>query len=143
VTDRRPPGGPGEQFRDRLFGGLGERSDSDQRLVGSVVAIAVILLLVPRGQTGPALWLVVGLVFGGALIETARIARSGVPLRLAIVSAARLFAGPAVFVGAAALLASLAPAILDERIPRPVVVAGLLALTAIAWITIWRLFRIR
>jgi hypothetical protein len=143
VTDRRPPGGPGEQFRDRLLGGLGERSDGDQRLVGSVLAVAIILLLVPRGQTGPALWFVVALVFGGALIEAARIARSGVPLRLAIVSAARLFAGPAVFVGGAVLITSLAPAILDERIPRPVVVAGLLALTLVAWVTIWRLLRIR
>jgi hypothetical protein len=146
VTDRRPPPGPaspGEQFRDRIVGGLATRSEGEPQLVGAVVVIAVILLLIPRGQGGPDLWLVVALVFGGALIETVRIMRSGEPPRSAIVSAGRLLAGPFVFVAGAALVASVGPSIVDEQIPRPVLVAGLLALMVVAWITIWRLFRVR
>ena len=35
--ERRAPGGPGEQFRDRLLGGVADRTDDQQHIVGAVV----------------------------------------------------------------------------------------------------------
>jgi hypothetical protein len=50
----------------------------------------VILLLIPRGATGPDLWLIVALVCGGAIIETYRIRRSGQTLSASAAAAVRL-----------------------------------------------------
>jgi hypothetical protein len=77
--ERRAPGGPGEQFRDRLLSGVQDRTDDQQHIVGAVVVVAVILLLIPRGATGPDLWLILALVCGGAIIETLRIRRAARP----------------------------------------------------------------
>ena len=60
--ERRAPGGPGEQFRDKLVSSVSDRSDDETFLAGAVVVIAVILLLIPRGATGPDLWLIVAVV---------------------------------------------------------------------------------
>ena len=142
MNDPRRSSSPGEQFRDRLFGSLASRDAGDTNIVGAVVVIAVIVLLIPRGQAGnPELWLVVALVFAGAVVETARIMRSGLPLRDAIVAAGRQLSGPLVFVLGAALFTQAALLIRDTPIPHPVAVGAALAVTVVAWLAVWRLLR--
>jgi hypothetical protein len=140
--ERRAPGGPGEQFRDKLVAGVSDRSDNETFLAGAVVVVAVILLLIPRGATGPDLWLIVALVFGGAIIETARIRRSGQTLRASAVAAGRLLAGPFLFVAGAAIFVTIAQALMGAEIPQPIVIIGALVVGLAAGFVAWRMFRI-
>ena len=140
--ERRAPGGPGEQFRDRLLGGVADRTDDQQHIVGAVVVVAVILLLIPRGPTGPDLWLIVALVCGGAIIETLRIRRSGATLRASAVAAGRLLAGPFLFVSGAAIFVTVAQALAGAAIPQPVEIIGALVVGLVAAFVAVRMFRI-
>jgi hypothetical protein len=141
VNDPRQSGSPGEQFRDRLFGSLASRDAGDTNIVGAVVVIGVILLLIPRGENGPSLWLVLALVFGGGAIETVRVIRSGAPPREALRTAGRQLSGPIVFVLAAALFTQVALVIRDTPIPQPVAVGAALLIGVVAWLAVWRLLR--
>jgi hypothetical protein len=141
VNDPRRSGSPGEQFRDRLFGSLASRDDGDTNLVGAVVVIGVILLLIPRGENGPSLWLVLALVFGGAAVETARVLRTGATPAEAVRTAGRQLSGPLVFVLGAALFTQVALVLRDTPIPQPVAIVGAVVVGAVAWIAVWRLFR--
>ena len=139
--ERRAPGGPGEQFRDRLIGGVSDRTDDQQHLVGAVVVVAVILLLIPRGATGPDLWLIVALVCGGAIIETLRIRRSGETLRASAVAAGRLLAGPFLFIAGAAIFVTVAQALAGAAIPQPIAMIGALGAGLAAGFVAWRIVR--
>jgi len=139
--ERRAPGGPGEQFRDRLLSGVGDRTDDQQHIVGAVVVVAVILLLIPRGPTGPDLWLIVALVCGGAIIETLRIRRSGATLRASAVAAGRLLAGPFLFVAGAAIFVTVAQALAGAAIPQPIAMIGALGAGLAAGFVAWRIVR--
>lgn len=139
--ERRAPGGPGEQFRDRLLGGVADRTDDQQHIVGAVVVVAVILLLIPRGATGPDLWLILALVCGGAIIETLRIRRSGETLRGSAVAAGRLLAGPFLFVAGAAIFVTVAQALAGASIPQPVAMIGALGAGLAAGFVAWRIVR--
>jgi len=139
--ERRAPGGPGEQFRDRLIGGVADRTDDQQHLVGAVVVVAVILLLIPRGPTGPDLWLIVALVCGGAIIETLRIRRSGATLRASAVAAGRLLAGPFLFVAGAAIFVTVAQVLQGAAIPQPIAMIGALGAGLAAGFVAWRIVR--
>ena len=139
--ERRAPGGPGEQFRDRLLSGVGDRTDDQQHIVGAVVVVAVILLLIPRGPTGPDLWLIVALVCGGGIIETLRIRRSGATLRASAVAAGRLLAGPFLFVAGAAIFVTVAQALAGAAIPQPIAMIGALGAGLAAGFVAWRIVR--
>jgi hypothetical protein len=141
VNDPRRSASPGEQFRDRLFGSLASRNDGDTNLVGAVVVIGVILLLIPRGEGGPSLWLVLLLVFGGGAIETVRVMRTGAPPAEAVRTAGRQLSGPLVFVFGAALFTQVALLLRDTPIPQPVAIVGAIVVGAVAWIAVLRLFR--
>ena len=140
--ERRAPGGPDEQFRDRLLGGVADRTDDQQHIVGAVVVVAVILLLIPRGPTGPDLWLIVALVCGGGIIETYRIRRSGQTLRASAVAAVRLLAGPLLFVAGAAIFVTVAQALAGADIPQPVLIVGALLVGLAAGLVALRMFRV-
>ena len=139
--ERRAPGGPGEQFRDRLVGGVADRTDDQNHLVGAVVVVAVILLLIPRDPTGPDLWLIVALVCGGAVIETYRIRRSGMTLKASAVAAGRLLAGPFLFVAGAAIFVTVAQALAGAAIPQPIAMIGALGAGLAAGFIAWRIVR--
>ncbi len=139
--ERRAPGGPGEQFRDRLVGGVADRTDDQNHLVGAVVVVAVILLLIPRDPTGPDLWLIVALVCGGAVIETYRIRRSGMTLKASAVAAGRLLAGPFLFIAGAAIFVTVAQALAGAAIPQPIAMVGALGAGLAAGFIAWRIVR--
>ena len=139
--ERRAPGGPGEQFRDRLVGGVADRTDDQNHLVGAVVVIAVILLLIPRDPTGPDLWLIVALVCGGAVIETYRIRRSGMTLKASAVGAGRLLAGPFLFIAGAAIFVTVAQALAGAAIPQWIEIVGALGAGLAAGLVAWRIVR--
>ena len=139
--ERRAPGGPGEQFRDRLVGGVADRTDDQNHLVGAVVVVAVILLLIPRDPTGPDLWLIVALVCGGAVIETYRIRRSGMTLKASAVAAGRLLAGPFLFVAGAAIFVTVAQTLAGAAIPQPIAMVGALGAGLAAGFIAWRIVR--
>jgi hypothetical protein len=141
--ERRAPGGPGEQFRDKLVSSVSDRSDDETFLAGAVVVIAVILLLIPRGATGPDLWLIVALVCGGAIIETYRIRRSGQTLSASAAAAVRLLAGPLLFVVGAAIFVTVAQALAGADIPQPVLIIGALIVGLAAGFVALRMFRIQ
>jgi len=141
--ERRAPGGPGEQFRDKLVAGVSQRSDNETFLAGAVVVSAVILLLIPRGATGPDLWLIVALVCGGGIIETYRIRRSGQTLRASAVAAVRLLAGPLLFVAGAAVFVTVAQALAGADIPQPVLIVGALLVGLAAGLVALRMFRVQ
>jgi hypothetical protein len=103
----------------------------------------VILLLIPRGATGPDLWLIVALVCGGAIIETYRIRRSGQTLSASAAAAVRLLAGPLLFVVGAAIFVTVAQALAGADIPQPVLIIGALIVGLAAGFVALRMFRIQ